>query len=195
MIFSMAWKNMLRYKRRSLITAAAIAIGILFSIYIDGLLVGLDRESSENMIRYETSGAKIFASGYFSERKTYPIDFLITGTQRMAFEKWITEFISSLIYTPRYSVACELIFSNSDGFSGSLTGLLYGIDPLSDKKVFDTYRCVEQGTWFATDRRTESDDFSKSNSSEGVVLGSGIAHDLGVSINDYITVLTDSFLK
>lgn len=165
---------MLRYKRRSLITASAIAAGILFSIYADGLLTGLDRESSLNMMQYETSGAKVYAAGYFPERKTYPADHRITREQRNSFSKWLETAFPSVSATPRYSAVCELVFSTADGLTGSLNGLLYGIEPESDRRVFDTYRCVETGTWFS--------------SSDGAVLGSGIAHDLGVSAGDYITV-------
>lgn len=178
MIFSMAWKNMLRYKKRSIITAVAISVGILFSIFVDGMLTGLDQESSVNMVNYETSGAKVYADGYFEERKVYPVNFLITSAQRASFKKWMGTAFPSTDYTPRYSAACELIFSGRDGLTGSLTGLLYGIDPESDSSVFDTSRCVEEGAWFS----------SKTESSDGAVLGSGIAHDLGVATGDYITV-------
>ncbi|MCK9170824.1 MAG: FtsX-like permease family protein [Treponema sp.] len=173
----MAWKNMLRYKRRSVITAAAIAAGILFSIFTDGLLAGLDQESSVNMMEYETSGAKIYAGGYFEKRKTFPVNFLISRSQQAVFEKWMNRTFASVKYTLRYSAVCELVFSNTDGLTGSLNGLLYGIDPESDRFVFDTSRCVESGSWF-------------SGTTEGtsVVLGSGIAHDLGVVVGDYITV-------
>jgi putative ABC transport system permease protein len=190
MIFSMAWKNMLRYKRRSVITAAAISVGILFSIFVDGMLTGLDQESSVNMVNYETSGAKVYADGYFEERKVYPVDFLIPRAQRTAFEKWMGTAFPSTDYTPRYSAACELIFSGRDGLTGSLTGLLYGIDPESDSTVFDTSRCVEEGTWFNS--KKEGSDGTTGGSvadhSDGAVLGSGIAHDLGVTTGDYVTV-------
>jgi ABC-type lipoprotein release transport system permease subunit len=182
MIFFMAWRNMLRYKRRSVITAAAISVGILFSIYVDGLLVGLDQESSVNMMEYETSGAKVYAGGYFEERKTYPVDFLISRTQCVSFEKWMNSTFPAVKYTPRYSAVCELVFSSSNGLTGSLNGLLYGIDPESDSAVFGTSRCVEAGSWFH--RKTAG----TGESADGVVLGSGIAHDLGAATGDYITV-------
>jgi ABC-type lipoprotein release transport system permease subunit len=183
MIFSMAWKNMLRYKKRSIITAVAISVGILFSIFVDGMLTGLDLESSVNMVNYETSGAKVYARGYFEERKVYPVDFLITRAQRASFKKWMGTEFPSTDYTPRYSASCELIFSSSDGLTGSLTGLLYGIEPESDSTVFDTSRSVETGAWF----NSKKGDIVQ-NHQDGAVLGSGIALDLGVTVGDYITV-------
>ncbi len=182
MIFSMAWKNMLRYKRRSIITAVAISVGILFSIYADGMLVGLDKESSVNLMSYETSGAKIYADGYFEERKMYPLDFLITGKQQIAVEKWIKKEFHSIKYTPQYTSVCDLIFTNTKGINGSLNGLLYGIEPISNSTVFDTYHTIERGTWFSLKQKINKTDI------EGTVLGSGIAHDLNISIGDYITI-------
>ena len=36
----MAMRNVFRYRRRSLITAAAIGFGVMFTIVIDGMLAG-----------------------------------------------------------------------------------------------------------------------------------------------------------
>ena len=77
MILKMAWKNIFRYKKRTLVTASAIAFGVLFTILLDALVFGISNESEINILEYETSGAKIFAGGYFEKIKTLPMDFLI----------------------------------------------------------------------------------------------------------------------
>ena len=77
MLVSIAFKNMLRYKRRTLVTSCAVAFGVMFSIVFNGFLAGMNNESTRNLIDYETSGAKFFADGYFKERDTLPLDYLI----------------------------------------------------------------------------------------------------------------------
>ena len=61
MLISIAFKNMLRYKRRTLVTSCAVAFGVMFSIVFNGFLTGMNNESIRNLIDYETSGAKFFA--------------------------------------------------------------------------------------------------------------------------------------
>ena len=58
MLVSIAFKNMLRYKRRTLVTSCAVAFGVMFSIVFNGFLAGMNNESTRNLIDYETSGAK-----------------------------------------------------------------------------------------------------------------------------------------
>ena len=41
MILKMAWKNIFRYKKRTLVTASAIAFGVLFTILFNALIFGL----------------------------------------------------------------------------------------------------------------------------------------------------------
>ena len=67
-IISLAFKNLTRYKRRTLITAIAIAFGIMMYVFIDSMLLGAEYESVRNLKWYETSSARIFASGYWQER-------------------------------------------------------------------------------------------------------------------------------
>jgi len=177
MLIRMAWKNMLRYKKRTIITAIAIAVGIIFSIFIDGLMFGIDQESSLNLINYETGACRIYATGYFSERKTYPIDYLLTADQQKNIEDWMQQKHSKVNYTSRFVSSCEIIFTNENtGATGSIIGVLNAIKPKTDAKVFNLPIDVSKGRWI--------------ENSEGTVLGSAVAHDLGVNVGDWITVQT-----
>ena len=50
----MAWKNIFRYKKRTIVTASAVAFGVLFTVLLDALIFGLSNESEINMLEYET---------------------------------------------------------------------------------------------------------------------------------------------
>ena len=67
-------KNLLRHKRRTIITFSAIAIGIGLTIFFDGWLLGADTESIKNLVKYETSHAKIFAANYYEEEEYLPLN-------------------------------------------------------------------------------------------------------------------------
>ena len=47
-------KNMWRRKRRTVRTAAAIAVGIMYFVVFDSLLAGADRDAQLNTIDFET---------------------------------------------------------------------------------------------------------------------------------------------
>jgi len=67
-ILSLALKNLTRYKRRTIITSFAIAIGLMMFILVDSLLIGVEQESVRNLKWYETSSARILHNQYFYER-------------------------------------------------------------------------------------------------------------------------------
>lgn len=97
MILKMAWKNIFRYKKRTLVTASAIAFGVLFTVLFNALIFGLSNESEINILEYETPGAKIFAEGYFEEIKKLPMEYLIEekdaskATSYLESKKFLTQ--------------------------------------------------------------------------------------------------------
>ena len=48
-ILELAAKNLLRYKRRTIITSIAIAMGLMMYIFVDSLLMGANLESMRNL--------------------------------------------------------------------------------------------------------------------------------------------------
>ncbi len=177
MIIKMAWKNIFRYKRRTLITASAIAFGVFFTILMDALLFGMDNESLQNLLDYETGGAKIFAKGYFEEREKYPVNYLISAEEKQQIFSELDK--QKKKYTPQVFASSEIYF-NEDYFpaSGSISSVLIGVDIEKSKDVFLTSTKIEQGRWF-----TEED-----KSFGGVIIGSWIAQDMNAEPGYYLTV-------
>ena len=61
----MAFLNLARYKKRTMITAGAIAYGLLMLIIMRSLLTGIDSESITNLRLYETATGRIMVPGYW----------------------------------------------------------------------------------------------------------------------------------
>jgi len=59
----MAMKNLARYKKRTMITAGAIAYGLMMFILMQSLLTGINRESETNLRLYETASGRIMSPG------------------------------------------------------------------------------------------------------------------------------------
>jgi ABC-type lipoprotein release transport system permease subunit len=76
-IITLAFKNLMRYKRRTIITAVAIAFGLMMYIFIDSMLMGAEYESVRNLKWYETASARILDDQYWENRFQYPLDLNI----------------------------------------------------------------------------------------------------------------------
>lgn len=179
MILKIAWKNMFRYKRRTLITAFAISCGVFFTMLLYGLLDGMDKESYLNMIEYETASAKIYTQEYFDNKDTYPFDSFIEKDDCEKIENFLEE--KKISYTPSVMNVCEIYF-NEDYFetAGSINAVLCGIDIEKANSVYKLENCLESGNWFS---KEDGLDYS-----EGAIVGSWIATDMKAQEGYYITI-------
>ena len=160
---TMAARNIFRYRRRSLITAGAIAFGVMLTVVMDGFLAGSETETIRNLRDFETGEVKIFPAGYFPEREVLPFDRFIDGDDRTAAEAALAGYA----HTARVQLAGELFF-NEDFFPvpGSIDAVISAVDPVTDGSVFRTSAMVTEGRWLES-------------GGEAIVIGSWLAEDIG----------------
>ncbi len=179
MILKMAWKNMFRYKKRSLVTASAVAFGVIFTVLFDSLIYGISNETDINLLNYECSSVKFFNKEYFPKIDERSLDYLIEKYDRKKIENYLEE--KKIPYSAELSQECEIYF-NEDYFetSGSITGILQGVDVQKIDSVYKLSDSLQSGSWLKKD---EGEDFCS-----GAVVGSWIADDMGAQVGWYITV-------
>ncbi len=173
----MAARNIFRYKRRSFITAIAIAFGVMMTIAMDGLLIGAETDSARNIREYETGDAKIYPEGYFQDRLFLPFGNFLEPADRAAIETALRgDARGAIPFAPRTVLACELYF-NEEYFavSGSVTAQLVALDPALDSGVFRTEQTVSAGRWLRA-------------GDEGVALGGWLAEDIGAKVGSVVSV-------
>ncbi len=175
-MLKLAFRGVLRYKKRTIITAFAISMAILFSICMQTLLTGIQYDSNKNLIWNDTSSAKIYALGYFEDRENLPIDKLISKEQGQQLEKILNEngFIN---YTKEFISSCQIIFYE-DPFStsGSLYAQLRAIDS-NNLNAYNFKDAQIEGNWL-------------SPNVNGIVIGANLAEDINAEINYYVTIQT-----
>ena len=76
-ILGLAWKNMSRHRKRTMITSAAIAFGIAIFIWMDAFLLGAEKDSERNLIWYETGSVKIMNREYWENIENLPFKHVI----------------------------------------------------------------------------------------------------------------------
>lgn len=173
-ILSLSFKNLTRYKRRTLITAGAIAIGIMMFIMIDSMLKGAEYESVRNLKWYETSSVRIYDDEYWENRHQLPLDLNIPDAEAKVAK------LESEGYTaaPRTVFSGDLILNAEDfGEDGNMPVQVTAVDPERDFDVFHFKDTLVNGRFLEPDE-------------EGVVLGSWFAEDISAEVGYWITVVT-----
>ncbi len=168
--FRLGWRNLKRNRRRTWITASTVALAVLLLQLSTGLLIGVEQQSFDNLINYQTGHAKIYADGYFEERDEFPLDY--TFEAGGALQASIEAIPGVAAATPRLTFQAQL----SNGMD-QIPCLGVGIRVQgSDSDVFRIPQSVVDGEYLADD-------------DEGILLGSGIAEIFEVAAGDWLTVL------
>jgi len=170
MTLRLALRNLARNRRRTAITASTVAFSVLIIQFVMALLLGIERQSFDNLIRYQTGHAKIFAAGYFAKRDELPLGQTLVELPALERQALAVDGVAAV--TPRLSFQARL----SDGRE-QIPALGIGIDLAgSDTDVFSIDRAVTAGRFLV-------------QGDEAVLLGGGLAELFGVSVGDWITVL------
>jgi putative ABC transport system permease protein len=168
-ILHLAWRNVFRHTRRTLITASAISVGLSAMIVSNTMMNGADKMASENIIQYETGHMQIFAQGYYREEGIFPLDTIIeepeTIIQRVRTLRTVTGITERVKFQARVNNGID-----------ELPVLAYGIDVENDRKVFRIAQSVVGGA------------FLKEH--EDILIGTDLARDMGLDIGSYLTVIT-----
>jgi len=167
-LLTLAWKNLSRYKRRTLITACALAFGIAMFIFMDGWLQGAERESERNIIWYESGSAKVMTAEYLDDLKRMPLKHAIEDPR--AVEQALE---GAGVITTRRTVFAGEIFHGE----GSMYVKVIGVDPERDEKIYRLSETLARGRYLEAGE-------------QGVVLGEWLAQDLGIEVGEEITVRT-----
>ena len=173
-LLPLALKNLTRYWRRTLITSLALALGLMLYILIDSLLQGAELESERNLIRYETSSAKVMRTELWDDYDRLPIDQVIEEPAPIL--GLLRE--DGIAATPRILFPAELVV-HRDPYpeDGAVHTRVYAIDPTQDDMVFPFGSVVLAGRYLRPGE-------------DGVLLGSWLAENLGAEVGYPLTLVT-----
>ena len=173
-LLSLAFKNLTRYTKRTIITASAIAFGLGLFIFMDSWLKGMERDSEINLINYETASAKIMHHDYLEKEATLPLKYLISTPDPLLQQLESMNIPAA----PRINFMSEL-FVRADPYpeDGSLFVKCIALDPSTDDSVYKLQETLSAGRYLHPD-------------DQGVLLGEWLASDLGAEPGYPITLKT-----
>lgn len=170
----LSMKNLARHRRRTIITAAAVAVGLAMFILVDSLLTGVEEESNRNIIWYETGAAQVVETGYLQKRSERPLEPAVEDAG--AVEERIEA--AGLRATSRIVFSGELIvFRDPFPEDGSVVVTGYGIDPTDDGDVYRIDQSVVDGAFLEPGEQR-------------ALLGAWLAEDIGAEVGYPITIVT-----
>jgi putative ABC transport system permease protein len=167
----LAWRNLLRNPRRSLVLMATVAMGVLALFLFDGFNKGIMSQYKENTIHAKYGHGQINREGYREQVFEKP------------WEHWIQNS-EAVLTTLRNTPGITHVFPRNDFYAlltngiVNVTGKGTGIDGPSEADFFHTINIVQGQTL-----RDEAD---------GIILGLGLARALNVEPGDRVTLLVNT---
>jgi len=170
-IVILAFKNLTRHKKRTIITSIAIAFGIALLIWMDGMLKWADNESKRNLKNYEFGNFIVCTKEYADDRKDFPLDSVI---EKPEVEKvLIIAENTGCFSSPRTGFRSMMSYKRGFG----LPYVVFAIDPELDAKVFKIKDNIIQGNYL-------------DKNSEGILISAYCKKELGIDIGEYIIMET-----
>lgn len=164
----LAWRNIWRHRRRTLIVVLAMGLGLALMMMYDGLIAGFDQAIYGNAIKVLGGNIQIHASGYRAEAGQTPLLPLVDDEA----------VVQAAITQPQVMAATRRI--NTGGLATSREGAfavgITGIEPEKEVDVNLAAQNVSAGRYL------------KSDDGDVVFIGQGLAEAMGVQVGDRITL-------
>jgi ABC-type lipoprotein release transport system permease subunit len=168
-ILNLAWRNVFRHTRRTVITAVAISIGLSAMIFMNTMMNGVDKMAQKNIVEYETGDLEIFAKGYYREEGFFPIDTIIENPESLIKELKTISGIKEIV--PRVKFQSQI----NNGID-ELPVLGIGIDLENESRIFKTASAIVKGNFL--------------KNPDDIVIGEYLARDINLAIGSPVTVIT-----
>ncbi len=165
-LVKLAWRNIFRNKRRTLIAATAIGIGLTALIFIDAFMMGMQ----ETMIRTATASflgdAQIHREGFRDEQEaSMTIQALDEVTASLAEETIVQHFTQRVLVTGMITSPANVSTIN-----------LVGVRPSTEKFLSLIDDAITEGAYF------------EGENSRDVVIGAKLAEILEIGLGDRVVV-------
>ena len=165
----LAWRNMWRNWRRTLIASVAIVLGLILLIFMDAFIRGSDQAIYGNAVRLYGGNVQVHAPGYRDMAKRLPLLPLADGD-------FVVEKVSE---QPNVLNASKRI--NTGGMVSSREGAqpvnITAIEPESESAVSLVAENITLGRFLTADDR------------DSILISQELADLLDVSVNDRITLM------
>jgi len=170
MLLKLAWRNIWRNKRRTLITVASIFFAVLFSIFMNSFQKGTWVRMLDNIVNYYYGYAQIHQKGYWDEK---------TINESL-------ELTDELLQLPEEIDGLKKVVPRLETFallsSGEHTNgmMIVGTDPEAENALTMLESRITEGAYFKT-------------SDKALLVAEGVQELLKTSLGDTLVILTQGY--
>jgi ABC-type lipoprotein release transport system permease subunit len=162
----LAWRNIFRNKRRTIIAGTAIGIGLASLIFTDALMIGMEVNMIESATSTFLGEGQIHDQGF---RQTYEVEKTVNDLDTVVSNLNHEDIISAFSLR---TLSPAMISSPANVSSVELVG----IDPSTEKDISKIDEAVTEGSYFS------------GGSPRDIVIGRKLAEILEVEIGDRVVV-------
>jgi len=170
MLFQIAWRNVLRARRRTVITLTLSTISTAFFIFYVAMMDGSYAKIFKDSVEIYPGYIQITGKAY---RDDPGYEHLIFDAARV--EKAIDNTPGIALYAERFE-GFALYASDEN----SIGGMFAGINPEKEKHLSRVYKAMKEGEYLAPDDTNR------------LLIGSDFAKRLGVKVGDKVSIITNA---
>ncbi len=166
----LAWRNIWRNKRRSVITISSIAFGVLCACMMMSLQHGTLDHMVDNAVKFYSGHLQIHQDGYWEEKI---IDNSLSYTEALLNDLSIIEGVEAAV--PRIEYFALAAFD-----SKTRPSMIFGVDPEKENSITGIKDKLIGGEYLGP-------------SDKAVLISSGLAEYLNVNIGDSVILIGQGF--
>jgi len=168
----MAWRNIWRHRRRTIIVLAALGVGLALMIFYDGMIDGFQQAIYGNAIKVLGGNIRIHAVGYSESASSDPLLPLANDQTVVQAVKSVPDVVAASLRINTSGLA-----SNREGAFGVE---IIGIEPEQEAPINPIAQHVTSGHFLNT------------NDQDSLLIGRGLADLMDVQVGDRITLVGQS---
>lgn len=168
LFLNLAWRNVWRHRRRTLIVVLAIGLCLALMMFYDGLMGGFEEGIYSNAVKVLGGNIQVHAAGYREKADTNPL--LALGNDQAILDAALAQ--------PQVAAASRRILTGglASNREGAFPVSIAGIDPEKELPVSLVAQNVTAGRYLTADDL------------DSVLIGKGLADEMNVGIGDRITL-------
>ncbi len=171
----LAWRNIWRHRRRTVIIIAAMGFALAMMMMYDGLLDGFNNAIYGNAIRVLGGNIQVHAAGYRANVESTPLIPLPDPQAVIQTAKKHPDVIAA-----SERIQTGGLMTNREG---AFTIKIIGIQPEIEAPISLINRNVKEGRWLT------------GNDADSVLIGRGLADAMGVKVGDRLTMVGSDIHK
>lgn len=169
-LFKLAWRNIWRNKRRTIITAASILFAVLLAAFMQSIQKGAWDRMVDNVVNFYFGYVQIHSKGYWEEQsleKAFPMESALSDLP---------------LQVPQIQALVPRLESFALAAHGEKTTgiLVVGTDPLAEDNMTGLRKKLIEGNYFGADE-------------DAVLLAQGAAENLQIKTGDTLVLISQGY--